>query len=126
MDTGDEEASQITLGDHMTPARHLRADELAALMVYQAGLPFGFFEKPEVLAFLPALNSAYIPPKRDILATIMLDKAWESVKGVDAEIDKEDELNNCVDGPRFVPGMRRPMGIVLRTKQTSACTSLYH
>jgi hypothetical protein len=56
----------------------------------------------------------------------MLDKAWESVKEVDAEIDKEDELNNCVDGLRSALRMRRPMGVVLRMKQTSACTSLYH
>jgi hypothetical protein len=99
VETGEEETSRITLGDHMTAARHLRADELAALMVYQAGLPFGFFEKPEVLAFLRALNSAYVPPKRDVLATTMLDKAWQSVKKeVDAEIDKEDELNVCFDG----------------------------
>ena len=68
-------------------------------MVYQAGLPFNFFEKPEVLTFLRCLNSAYTPPKRTALGTALLDKAWETVKKeVDTEIDQEDELNICFDG----------------------------
>jgi hypothetical protein len=65
---GEEEGPQATISDQMTPARYLRANELAALMVYQAGLPLGFFEKPEILAFLRVLNSAYISPKRDLLS----------------------------------------------------------
>jgi hypothetical protein len=64
IDTNEEDFVQATIGDHLTPARHARADELAALMIYQAGLPFTFFEKPEALAFLRALNSAYVPSKR--------------------------------------------------------------
>jgi hypothetical protein len=39
-------------------------------MIYQAGLSFNFFEKPEVLAFLRFINSAYVPLKRSYLATI--------------------------------------------------------
>lgn len=88
LETGEEELSQAIIGDTLTPARHSRADQLAALMVYQAGLPFNFFEKPEVLAFLRCLNSAYTPPKRTALGTTLLDKAWETVKKeVDTEID---------------------------------------
>jgi hypothetical protein len=74
LQSGQEQPTQATISDIMTPARHSRADELAALMIYQAGLPFGFFEKPKVIAFLRALNSAYTPPKRNVLATTMLDK----------------------------------------------------
>jgi hypothetical protein len=69
-------------------------------MVFQAGLPFTFFEKPEVIAFLRALNSAYIPPKATFLKTTMLDNTWKAVKKeVDTEIEKEEEqLNVCFDG----------------------------
>jgi Protein of unknown function (DUF 659) len=68
-------------------------------MIYQAGLPFNFFEKPEVLAFLRSINSAYISLKRSYLATIMLDTTWQAVKDkVDTEINKEDQLNVCFDG----------------------------
>jgi hypothetical protein len=83
----------------MTPVRHSRADELAALMIYQAGLPFGFFEKPEIIIFLQALNSVYTSPKRNILATTMLDKTLTAVKQeVNAEINKEEKLNVCFNG----------------------------
>jgi hypothetical protein len=68
-------------------------------MVFQAGLPFNFFEKPEVIAFLRVLNSAYIPPKTTFLKTTMLDNTWKAVKKeVDAEIEKEEQLNVCFDG----------------------------
>jgi hypothetical protein len=60
-------------------------------MVFQAGLPFTFFEKPKVIAFLRALNSAYIPPKATFLKITMLDNTWKAVKKeVDAEIKKEE------------------------------------
>jgi hypothetical protein len=49
-------------------------------MVFQAGLPFNFFEKPEVIAFLRVLNSAYVPPKATHLKTTMLDNTWKAVK----------------------------------------------
>jgi hypothetical protein len=52
-----------------------------------------------VIAFLRALNSAYIPPKTTFLKTIMLDNTWKAVKKeVDAEIKKEEQLNVCFDG----------------------------
>jgi hypothetical protein len=67
-------------------------------MIYQAGLSFNFFEKPEVLAFLRLINSAHVPLKRSLLATTMLDTTWQAVKNkVNAEIDKEDQLNVCFD-----------------------------
>jgi hypothetical protein len=99
IDTGEAEPTQVTLSDRLSPTRQAQADELAALMIYQAGLPFNFFEKPEVLAFLRSINSAYVPPKRSCLATTMLDTTWQAVKDkVDTEIDKEDQLNVCFDG----------------------------
>jgi hypothetical protein len=68
-------------------------------MIYQAGLPFTFFEKPKVLAFLRALNSAYVPPKRTSLKTTMLDNAWKTMKKeMDLEINQEEELNVYFDG----------------------------
>jgi BED zinc finger len=73
LESGKDDLIQATIGDHLTLIRHARADELAALIVFQAGLPFTFFEKPEVIAFLRALNSAYIPPKATFLKTTMLD-----------------------------------------------------
>jgi hypothetical protein len=89
----------VTLSDRLSPTRQAQADELAALMIYQAGLPFNFFEKPEVLAFLRFINSAYVPLKRLPLATIMLDITWQAVKDkVDTEINKEDQLNVCFNG----------------------------
>jgi hypothetical protein len=77
LESGEDDLIQATIGDHLTLTRHARADELAALMVFQAGLPFNFFEKPEVIAFLRALNSAYIPPKTAFLKTTMLDNTWK-------------------------------------------------
>jgi hypothetical protein len=91
LESGEDDPIQATIGDHLTPTRHARANELAALMIFQAGLPFNFFEKPEVIAFLRALNSAYIPPKTTFLKTTMLDNTWKAVKKeVDAEIKKEE------------------------------------
>ena len=99
LESSEDDLTQATIGDHLTPTRHARADELAALMVFQAGLPLNFFEKPEVIAFLRALNSAYIPPKTTFLKTTMLDNTWRAVKkDVDAEIEKEEQLNVCFDG----------------------------
>jgi hypothetical protein len=72
LESGEDDLIQATIGDPLTLTRHARADELAALMVFQAGLPFTFFEKPEVIAFLRALNSAYVPPKATFLKTTML------------------------------------------------------
>jgi hypothetical protein len=51
-DTGEEPFTQAIISDTLSLVRHKRTDELAALMVYQAGLSFTFFEKPKVLAFL--------------------------------------------------------------------------
>jgi hypothetical protein len=65
-------------------------------MIYQAGLSFNFFEKPEVLAFLRSINSAYVPLNRSYLAIIILDTTWQAVKDkVDTEINKKDQLNVC-------------------------------
>jgi hypothetical protein len=52
-----------------------------------------------VIAFLRALNSAYIPPKTTFLKTTILDNTWKAVKKkVDAKIKKEEQLNVCFDG----------------------------
>jgi hypothetical protein len=60
-------------------------------MVFQAGLPFNFFEKPKVIAFLRVFNSAYVSSKATHLKITMLDNTWKAVKkDVDAEIKKEE------------------------------------
>jgi hypothetical protein len=52
-----------------------------------------------VIAFLRALNSAYVPPKTTFLKITMLDNTWKALKKeVDAEIKKEEQLNVCFDG----------------------------
>jgi hypothetical protein len=44
-----------------------------------------------VIAFLRALNSAYVPSKATFLKTTMLDNTWKAMKKeIDAEIKKEE------------------------------------
>ena len=78
----------------MTVEQHQQADRLAALMVYQKGLPLGFFDDQVMLNFLKYLQPAYTPPTRRQLAEGLLDTEYEAVKAhVDEAIDQELNLN---------------------------------
>ena len=70
----------VTAYTKMTPFEHSQLDELAAFMIYDAGLPLSFFEHPSVKAFLKRLQPAYTPPTRLRLSGTLLEKSYEATK----------------------------------------------
>ena len=78
----------------MTSEQQQQSDNLAALMVYQEGLPLSFFNKPGVLRFLNNLAPQYTPPSRTQLSETLLDRQYAAVKArVDEVVNSEQHLN---------------------------------
>jgi hypothetical protein len=93
------DGEQLTIGGHLTTTEHKHINNLAAMMLYETGLPFMFFEKPSVKAFLTTLRPAYTPPSSFYFANQLLHDTWIKVKQeVDAHIDREEEINVTFDG----------------------------
>jgi Protein of unknown function (DUF 659)/hAT family C-terminal dimerisation region len=68
-------------------------------MIVECGLPFSFFEKDSVQAFLRLLRPAYTPPKRTAVSTTLLDRTYLKIKTqVDSVIEKERYINLTLDG----------------------------
>jgi hypothetical protein len=76
----DDESPLLATFDRISPHEHSRLDELAALMIYDAGLPLSFFEHPAVKAFLHRLRPAYNLPSRARLSTTLLKDSYQSVR----------------------------------------------
>jgi hypothetical protein len=64
----------------ITPIDKCQLDELAAFMVYNYGLPLGFFDYPAVKAFLYRLRPAYHPSNRNQLYLKLLDQCYKDTK----------------------------------------------
>ena len=73
------------LFNKISSTEYIRINQLAALMVYNIGLLFTFFEHSAVLTFLRALYPSYIPPKKTRLNDILLENTYNTVK---EEVDK--------------------------------------
>jgi hypothetical protein len=62
-------------------------------MIYEAGLPLGFFDHFAVRAFFHRLRPAYKLPCRKRLSTTLLDESYRSVKAeVEEYLEKQDNL----------------------------------
>jgi hypothetical protein len=87
-----------TAFDRISPAEHSRLDRLAALMIYDTGLPFVFFEHPSVQVFLRNLRPGYTTPTSTRLCGGMLEEAYNTVKKeVDEYLNSQDHLNIAFD-----------------------------
>jgi Protein of unknown function (DUF 659)/hAT family C-terminal dimerisation region len=76
-------------------------------MVYQGNLPFNFFERPEVRAFLSELRPAYKPLSKYTVANSGLDNAYSLIKTrVDRVITKETHLNITFDAATDIAHQR--------------------
>jgi hypothetical protein len=62
-------------------------------MVFEAGLPLGFFEHSAIQAFLHRLRPAYNPPCRTRLSTTLLEDSYQHIKAeVEEYLEKQDNL----------------------------------
>jgi hypothetical protein len=96
-----------TAFDRISPAKHSRLDRLTALMIYDTGLPFVFFEHSSVQAFLRNLRPGYTTPISTRLYGGMLEKAYNTVKKkVDKHLNSQDHLNITFDKTSNVVSQR--------------------
>jgi hypothetical protein len=86
-------------------------------MIYEAGLPLGFFDHFAVQAFFRRLRPAYKPPCRKRLSTTLLDESYRSVKAeVEEYLDKQDNLCLSFDESNDVAN-NRIMNISVTTER---------
>jgi hypothetical protein len=64
----------------VTKEQKQELDKLAADWVYNTGKPFTMFETPEACALLQKLRPGYKPPSRKLLASTLLDSAYQEVQ----------------------------------------------
>jgi hypothetical protein len=89
----------VVFGDSLGPEQVKKLNNLACLMVYQCGLPFTFFERPAVQAFLHELRPAYKPLSSYTVSHSGLESAYQAIKSeVDRIIKEEEHINICFDG----------------------------
>jgi hypothetical protein len=65
--------------NRISPHKHSKLDELAALMIYNANLPLTFFEHSAIKAFLHRLRPAYNLLTRARQFIILLKDSYQSV-----------------------------------------------
>jgi Protein of unknown function (DUF 659) len=83
----------LAIFDKISPYKHSKLDKLAALMIYDVGLPLTFFERPAVKAFLHRLRPAYNLLSRVRLSTELLKNSYQSVRQEIKEyLDKQNNL----------------------------------
>jgi Protein of unknown function (DUF 659) len=113
----EDNNSPIAAFDQISIHEHSKLDELAALMVYEAGLPLSFFEHSAVQAFLHRLRPAYQLPHRTRLSTTLLDNSYRSVKEeVEEYLEKQDNLCISFDESNDVAN-NRIMNISITTER---------
>ena len=113
----NDSTAPITAFDQISPHEHNELDELAALMIYDAGLPLGFFEYPAVQSFFHRLRPAYNLPSRTRVSTTLLDDSYQAVKQeVEEYIDKQDNLCLSFDESNDVAN-NRIMNISVTTER---------
>lgn len=118
----DNDNSPIAAFDHISTYEHSRLDELAALMIYDTGLPLSFFEHSAVQAFLYRLRPAYKLPGRARLSTTLLEDSYESVKEeVEEHLDKQDNLCISFDESNDVSNHR-----IMNISVTTERGAFYH
>jgi hypothetical protein len=111
----DDENSLPAAFDRISSHEHSKLDELAALMVYDAGLALGFFEHPAVKAFLHRLRPAYNLPSRVRLSTTLLEDSYQSVRQeVEEYLDKQGNLCISFDESNDIAS-NRIMNIAITT-----------
>jgi hypothetical protein len=97
----------IILGEKLSAEKVSQINALACLMIYQGNLPFNFFERPEVQAFLSELRPAYKPLSKHTVANRGLQEAYEAVKTrVDKAIAEESHLNITFDAATDISHQR--------------------
>lgn len=75
----------------MSQAQIAQAHATAAMGIYMSNLPFNHYESPYILAHERTLHSSYKPPNRKLVAGVLLDQAYQTVKiKVDAELASSD------------------------------------
>jgi hypothetical protein len=113
----NDSTTPITAFDQINPHEQNELDELAALMIYDIGLPLGFFEYPAVQSFFHRLRPAYNLPSRTRVSTTLLDDSYQAVKQeVEEYIDKQDNLCLSFDESNDVAN-NRIMNISVTTER---------
>ena len=82
----------------MSHKRHEDINEAAAHMIYETGLPFTWFERPAVKAWLQKLQPAWTLPGETLFRTTYLDNEYIKVKSeIDNIIDQDRNLAITID-----------------------------
>jgi hypothetical protein len=112
----------IIFSEKLSVEKTTQLNSLACLMVYQGNLPFNFFERPEVRAFLSELRPAYKPLSKYTVANSGLDNAYSLIKTrVDRVITEETHLNITFDAATDIAHQR-----VLNVSVGTKLGSFYH
>ena len=86
---GRPSAGQLSFQSLSATAKQ-KLDQLAAMAVYGGARPLAMYMDPDMKAFLKALNPAYTPPNRHVLAEELLNDCYSKIK---AKVDTM--LINC-------------------------------
>jgi hypothetical protein len=86
-------------------------------MVYDTGLPLGFFEHTSIKAFFQQLRPAWHPPSQEMLSESLLEDVYEDTKKeVDSYLNTQGYLNCCFDESTNIKG-DRVMNLSLSTEK---------